>query len=453
MAGALSPWPARVHRADEAERRFGDLLSRLVPYLERGDDLADRAVAAIAAMPAPARQALVDRVLGANVEELEGMPSVEALGEVDLREALRDAPRGPVPEALLRLVRQAYEVPPWVDWERIERAGALFRRAGVLGGITLGLRSLVHGYAAPAGNKPLAFSGRLTQKADRRLAETGRFVTAVCSPGGLVPGALGWRLCLEVRLMHAQVRRLLLQSEGWRGDLWSLPINQHDMMATVLLFSAVFVDGVRQLGLSVSERAADDYQHLWRWVGHLLGVAPELLPATYAEAQRLGEFVYVTQGPPDDDSRALVRALLDGPRRRAARRDDAPEVSASSEQPSPRSHTTTPRPLPSRRALERKLAELHVSAATAVCRSLIGDELADALDLPKTGYRSVAPALRLLVRLLEGARLRSPRLEQSLEELGVRYWETSVRIGLGGLHAEYGLPERLDGRPAGKPGQ
>jgi hypothetical protein len=43
-------------------------------------------------------------------------------------------------------------------------------RTGFLGGIVLGFRSLVAGYCSPAGNKPLAFSGRLREAAPRRLS-------------------------------------------------------------------------------------------------------------------------------------------------------------------------------------------------------------------------------------------------------------------------------------------
>lgn len=406
MESARSSWPSRVHRLAEAMQEFGDLPDRLVPFLEVGDAPADAAVAALAGVPASERHSLV-------------------------QQALAGSPAGSLPP-LARLIEGARRVPPWVDWERLDRAASLFRRAGLLGGITLGLKSLVFGYAAPAGNKPLAFSGRLTQQADRRLAETGRFVAAVCSPGGLRPGALGWQLSLEVRLMHAQVRRLLLASGRWSDELWSFPINQHDMMATVLLFSKVFVDGLRQLGLSVSEREADDYQHLWRWVGHLLGVAPELLPTTYAEASRLAGFVHLTQGPPDDDSRALVRALLEGPRRRAQqlvqRNHDA---GRSAEELSHRR--------------ELRLAEAHVAAASAVCRALVGEELADALGLADTPYRHVTRGVRLLTRALEEVRRRSAAVERGLAHLGDRYWAASVAAGLGGLPAVYALPERLDG--------
>jgi hypothetical protein len=391
-------------------RRFGDLPTRLVPYLEAGDPPADAAVAALAEIPGPERHAVV-------------------------HEALAGTPRRSLP-ALDQLVAGARRVPPWVDWERLDRAASLFRRAGLLGGITLGLKSLVFGYAAPAGNKPLAFSGRLTTQADRRLAETGRFVAAVCQPGGLRPGELGWQLSLEVRLMHAQVRRLLLASGRWSHELWGFPINQHDMMATVLLFSKVFVDGLRQLGLSVSAQEADDYQHLWRWVGHLLGVVPELLPTTYGEASRLADFVHLTQGPPDDDSRALVRALLEGPRRRARQRAEHDlGAAAGAQDPGIRR--------------ELRLAEAHVAAASAVCRTLIGDELADALGLEDSKYRHVTRGVRLVTRALEEVRRHSSSLQQGLERLGDRYWAASVAAGLGGLPAVYALPERLDGSASG----
>ena len=405
MVSTSSTWPARVHRAEEALRRFGDLPLRLLSYLDQGDALADAAVEALAELPRAERRALI-------------------------REALATIPAGEpppsLPAPLAELIAGACRVPPWVDWARIERAGAVFRRAGLLGGATLGLGSLVYGYAAPAGNKPLAFSGRLTERADRRLAETGHFVTAVCAPGGTAPGAPGWEISLQVRLMHAQVRRLLLRDERWSRELWALPINQHDMMATVLLFSMVFIDGVRKLGLHVSGAEADDYQHLWRWVGTLLGVAPELLPATYGEAARLGDFVHLTQGPPDADSRALVRALLDGPRRRVGLRapDDADRQALR------------------RWRASRRLAEAHVGAASALSRFLIGDDLADALGLERT-QRHLPRGVRSVVRLLDGARRSSPRLDRTAQRLGERYWDFSIAQGLGGLPASYGLPERL----------
>jgi hypothetical protein len=371
---------------ESACARFGELAERLVPYLERGDPAADAAVAALAGRPAAEREAAIEAAL---------TDGTSAVAELDA------------------LVATARVVPAWLDEARLLRAREIFLRAGMLGGISLGLCSLVHGYAAPAGNKPLAFSGRLTERADRRLAETGKFVTAVTEAEGLKPGALGWRSVLRVRLMHAQVRRLLLDSGRWSFDEWSHPINQQDMLATILLFSCVFIDGIRKLGVHVTVEEADDYQHLFRYVGELIGVEPALLPTTHAEAMQLGELIRLTQGAPDEDSRALVRALIEGPLR-AVKTED-----------------------------ERKRAERQVAVSSGICRGLVGDELADALGLPRDRNRHLVTGIRLTLHGLETLRRKVPRLDGFVQLLGSRYWEATVRRGLRGVPARYELPQQL----------
>ncbi|MBV9945442.1 MAG: DUF2236 domain-containing protein, partial [Myxococcales bacterium] len=80
--------------------------------------------------------------------------------------------------------------------------GRVLLRAGPLGGLVLAFKSLVLAYASPAGNKPLAWSGRLTEDAPRRLRETARFVRETIQPGNLRPGTAGWRDTLKVRILH-----------------------------------------------------------------------------------------------------------------------------------------------------------------------------------------------------------------------------------------------------------
>jgi hypothetical protein len=382
-------WPRRLQRRVEAQARFGDLPERLIPYFDRKDPLADAVVAALAGASPARRHQLIDAALEGNLSD--------------------------APAPLRELIILARDVPPWLDWNRLRRAHEVFIRPGVLGGITLGLRSLVFGYAAPAGNKPLALSGRLKERAGRRLAETGKFVTAVTALDGLRPGALGWQLVLKVRLMHAEVRRLVLASGRWSQVDWGEPINQHDMLATILLFSNVFIDGIRLLGVHVTREEADDYQHLFRWVGELIGVDPRLLPASHAEATRLAELILLTQGEPDDDSRELVAALLEGPL----------QVAKS--------------------ARERRRAETQVAVSHGLCRSLIGDDLADALGVRRDPHRHLALGVRTTLRVLESARRGVPRVNELVQLLGSRYWEATVKQGLGGVPAQYELPVRLTG--------
>ncbi|MCA9690813.1 MAG: DUF2236 domain-containing protein [Myxococcales bacterium] len=385
-----SPIPARVHDLERARAQHGDLIDRFIPFLWRTDPLADAAV-----------------------DELDGLrgASPGRAGQwIDA--AIRGEVAG-IPESVRALVDACARAPLWVDRGRVERAGKLFYRAGLLGAVVLALRSLVGGYAAPVGNKPLALSGRLLQAAPRRLSETSKFVAAVCAPGGMAIGGDGYRITLKVRLMHARVRALVRRSDRWDLAAWAEPINQHDMVATILLFSKVFLDGLRLLGLRVEPGEGDDYVHLWRYVGFLIGVEPELLPADEREAARLADVIQITQGPPDDDSRALADALLGLPIRQAR----TPE--------------------------ERRKAEVVVHMNHVLARMLLGDALADGLALRRHATRHALPLLHALLRGSESVRARLPGAERLARWVGARYWASVIDEGLRGQEATFDMPDRL----------
>lgn len=222
-------------------------------------------------------------------------------------------------------------------------------------------------------------------------------------------GASGWAITVRVRLMHAKVRALISQTGRWQPEAWGLPINQHDMLATNLLFSSVFVDGLRILGLAVSNQDAADYMHLWRYIGWVMGVEPALLPADWHDATRLEAVIQATQRPPDDDSRALVDALIQAPLRAAK---------------DPRT---------------RRIAQLRVAVTSQVSRILLGDPLADQLALPRSPV--VSATLRRLIR--HTARVGRHVPGQWRRLVGERYWQVVINEGLGGAPARFDLPSRL----------
>ena len=109
-----------------------------------------------------------------------------------------------------------------VDRERCNFGGATFLRCR-LGFAVLAMLSLLLIYSWPAGNKALALSGQLMHRASQRLKDTTRYVFAVCRPDGLSRFSEGFAMTVRVRLIHAQVRRLLLESGQWRADAWAAP--------------------------------------------------------------------------------------------------------------------------------------------------------------------------------------------------------------------------------------
>jgi hypothetical protein len=381
-------FPRRYVNLDAARRRFGDRVDRFGRHLWASDDPADRVIAAIDAM-----------------EPGEGWRTFER--------GLRGESLAEAPAPIRELLDEATHVPAWVDWETCDRGGTLLMRAGPLGGAVLGTRSLVLGYASPGGNKPLVFSGRLRDQAGRRLNETARFVQAVCRPGGMRPFGEGWQITLKVRLIHAQVRKMILTSGRWDAPSWGHPVNQHDLAGTTLLFSAAIIDGLRKLGMRISADEAESYVHLWRWVGRTIGVHADVLPASELEAMRLANLIETTMGEPDDDSRALTRALFEAAFRGCRTPEDFRE------------------------------AQRRVTFGRLVCRELIGDELADKLDVPTTSIRYAMPMMKRFIAGVGRFTRAVPFADRTAVAVGSRYWDRVVEIGLQGATYEFPLPKAL----------
>lgn len=375
---------------DDARRRFGHRVDRFGSFLWAGDPLADAVIAALAPRRRPEREALIDAVLTRGPD------------------AVPEAP-----EALRALVRAVEDTPVWVDFDRVDRGGSAFLRSGLLGGLVLGAYSLVAGYCSPAGNKPLAFSGRLEDETPRRLAETSRFVQAVSLPGGMRPRADGFKYCVRVRLVHAAVRAMLDRSPRWNHHAWGLPINQADMSGTLLLFSFIVLDGLDKLGFVTTTEEREDLLHLWRYAGFVLGVDEELRCTSEREARTLWDLLSSTQAPPDDDSRALAHALIRSEERAA------------------------------KEGAQMRRARRSKRVGYSLSRYLIGERYADWLGFPKTPMDFALPAFRRLNTAVDKGWTALPGVPFATAEAGRRYWQFVVESSLRGAPATFHLPDRL----------
>jgi hypothetical protein len=299
---------------------------------------------------------------------------------------------------LFDLFAQLESVPLWVDPEALDLGCRTFRRTGPAASIVLSGFSLMGGYRSSAVVKPLIRTGKLRYMASRRLLDTGLFVLAVTEPGGLGRGQDGYKAAVRVRLLHATIRRALLRAPDWDLDAWGVPINQADMLGTNLLFSTGFLSGCRSLGLRFSREEAHGVVHLWRYVGHLLGIDESLLPANENEAGRSFYLVSASQPPPDADSVALAQALHREPMERAA----------------------TER--------QRRAAEIEMSLRASFSRLMLGDDAADELGLPRSRSRYGVRALVALISAWERGRA-STRLGTELAyRMGDRWLRRAMAL-------------------------
>lgn len=189
-------------------------------------------------------------------------------------------------------------IPSWVHWDQIQRGIDVFITFAPCAGHALFYLSLVPGFSIPKIAKVLEqiksnlVPPSTNKQVFTRLIDTGAFVANVMIPtsdsidedeiissSSLRPGFKGWRMALQVRLIHAKVRRSILndckksKKNNWDILEYGIPINQEDMAATLCAFSVNILMGIEFIaGKELSSQEQEDYLALWRYIGWLLGI-------------------------------------------------------------------------------------------------------------------------------------------------------------------------------------
>lgn len=327
-------------------------------------------------------------------------------GFAHLQAVLEGAVPGP---ALAAVLDESHTVPAWVDFDRMLPGARLQQRLGPMGMLILGAWSLMNSYHCGPAVKPLSFTGQLTRRADRRLAETSRYVVAATQDDALRPGHAGWEMSIRVRLMHAAVRRMIRRAGGFDEAAWGAPINQADMVGTLIEFSIFIIWGARRLGFAVSDAEADGLVHLWRYAGHLNGVRPDLLAhfETVEGLERFAHLVHLIQPGPDGDSLALADAL-----RQSLLKPEAPWR-------------------------ERLAAQTILKVHDGLSWTLNVEPIAADLGIPNRRWRHVFTAARPMIRAVEAARVRVPRLHALAVRNGGRQVEVELQRMLKGVEPRF----------------
>lgn len=286
-AGRLPAPPGCTRHAAQARARHGALGQAWLDGLWQGDPLADAVVAEVDRVGHGAMMRMVSVALADGIDAVEGAPA-----------------------SLRELFAVLDDEPEWVDHAQLDRAGDHLARHATPYGIVLAAASLMVGYTNPAAARPLVLTGRLVEHAGVRNLEVGDWLREVMARGGLRRHGRGFERTVRVRLIHALVRRHLLRGGEWDTAELGTPISQPYMAHTLAEFGVIALDGMAVLGARHTPEERADIDALWRYVGHLSGVAPSLLPATSAAQGRIRELYQLTRPPVDDDSRALVDSLV-----------------------------------------------------------------------------------------------------------------------------------------------
>lgn len=216
------------------------------------------------------------------------------------------------------------EPPAWVDFDRIDRGSKFFSDHGLEIGLALFCSALPLGYAcAPVANV-LELTRQLESNKRHRVLETAQMVLDVTTPNGLGTGGQGVRSVRLVRLMHAGVRWLVqndprvvrTEQNGMAPDptwdpRWPMPLSQEHLLGALMAFSVRSLMALDTLRTDYDGDAAEDWMHLWSYVGWLIGIDPLLLPIDRAAATDLDVLLMDRDIRATPSGRELTRAVHD----------------------------------------------------------------------------------------------------------------------------------------------
>ncbi len=144
----------------------------------------------------------------------------------------------------------------------------------------------------------------------------------------------GYIAAKKVRMLHASMRYMLLnpgvmmprgegaskmadkfaQAHGnaapWPSAELGVPVNQEDLAFTLLTFSYLIPRGMEKIGCSLSLEQKESFLHLWRVVGHVMGLHDELMTDKWDEAEKLYDRIHKLQAGSSPDGIALTECVM-----------------------------------------------------------------------------------------------------------------------------------------------
>ena len=343
-----------------------------------GDPVLDRVLRDLSDLPAPQ----LHRFVHAGIEQQ--------------TEQLRRAPKA------LRDFFEELETPPdWFDYAacnagmRAFYANANFVLVAFVAGV------LIEGFTTLIAASFNITNRTITGPGDRRLRQNNRQLMEIFVPGGLRRYGDGWKLSVRVRFVHARIRSLLARADPWETESWGVPLSAAHLGYAICVFSVRLVEQATAVGARFSAEEIASFLALWRYTGHLMGIPDSILYADEAEARRLMKTALMCEPPPGRHSIEMAQAFV----------KNVPKV-AGIEDP--------------------KEAEATRNLVFRLSRALIGDDLADALQFPRSNRRGTLYFFKMkqiVTRMFKGEK--SAHLADFLQLLDVsQYDEAGISYSL-----------------------
>ena len=148
----------------------------------------------------------------------------------------------------------------------------------------------------------------------------------------------GFLAARKVRFLHASIRFMLMNpdlmkplsaaaaarpgepqtltdqlaetSPPWDMDAYGMPINQEELALVLLTFGYQIPLGLERWGCRIGRKQKEAFLHLWKVVGHMMGIREDLMTDDWDEARDLVALVLKRQAGPSKFGQELTKALM-----------------------------------------------------------------------------------------------------------------------------------------------
>ena len=286
---------------------------------------------------------------------------VDALASFDQRQAHRFIQAGmeqdakalaDAPLALREFFERIETPPPWFDPDSVHAGCRAFHEYSDLFVPAFFVVTLQN--AATLISKAFYMTGRVkTTHGLRRIRQNTRHFIEIMLPGALERDGEGWKLSVRIRLVHAQVRRLLRASGNWDEAEFGVPLSAAHMALSSANFSATMLWQAERLGARPGAESRASFMQIWRYASWLIGSPePLLFEGDESRTAELHRIATACEPPPGDESAVIANALVNA----------VPQVAGVVD------------------PVEQRKMALHVFR---VSRALLGNEVADRLRFPR----------------------------------------------------------------------
>lgn len=316
-------------------------------------------------------------------------------------------PSARLPPFVAEYLEQSAAAVPAMDLEKIRRGEEVFQAYGPQILMVLAFYSLPLSYAAKKGVQVLHRTAYLAKRPIRRAFETMQMVVDVMGGRGLEKGGAGLRSAQKVRLMHAAVRKLILDRGQWNlGDL-GLPVNQEDMAGTLNTFGWMVLDGLKKCGVNFTREEVEAYMHAWNVVGYTMGVREDLLPHSLEEGEELARTIGRRHFEACPEGQEMMAALL--------------------------------------KMMEYQIpGDVFDGIPATLTRAMLGEEVSDILDVPPSDWtQAVLKPLRFLSMLSDAIGDQVSALAKLNEVFGQQLMSSLLWMNRGKDRPRFSVPTEL----------